>query len=437
MTQQSTRRRFLTQLSAAGAVAVGFHLGSASAQSQDSPNEKLNLAVVGVTGRGGANLAGVSKENIVALADVDSSKLNEGAAKVPAARKYADFRTMLEKEADKIDAVVVSTPDHCHAPAAAMALRLKKHVYCEKPLTHTVFEARTLANLAAENKLVTQMGTQIHAGGNYRRVVELVQSGAIGEVREVHVWASADYSGGKLAKPKDPPKNLRWDLWQGPAAERPYHEGVHPFHWRRFWDYGTGGLGDFGCHYMDLAFWALQLREPTIISCDGPKPDDISCSANLRVEYEFPQRGELPPVKLTWYDGNRRPDLLSELKDAQGKPLNWNSGQLFVGKERMILSNYSKHLLLPEDKFADFERPEPTIPDSIGHHAEWLHGIRTGDATTCNFDYSGRLTEAVLLGVVAHRSGETIRWNANDLKTIGSDHAQQFVHKEYRQGWDL
>lgn len=434
----SSRRRFFGQIGLAGAALAGVHLGAQKARGEQTPNEKLNLAVIGVTARGGANLKGVSGENIVAMADVDANNLAKGAAGFPSARKYADFRTMLEKEAGNIDAVVVSTPDHCHAPAAAMALRLKKHVYCEKPLSHTVFEARTLSNLAKENKLVTQMGTQIHAGGNYRRVVELIESGAIGPVREAHVWASANYSGGKLNKSQDAPKDLNWDLWQGPAPARKYYEGIHPFNWRRFWDYGTGGLGDFGCHYMDLAFWALKLREPTKIASDGPKPNDISCSANLRVEYDFPKRGDLPPVKLTWYDGERRPDLLADLKDAQGNPIKWGGGgQLFVGEKGMLLSNYSKHLLLPEEKFADYTPPEPYIPESIGHHAEWLHGIRTGAPTTCNFDYSGRLTEAVLLGVVAHRSGETINWNAKDLKTIGSDHAQQFVHKEYRKGWTL
>lgn len=420
-----------------GAIAAGAHVSSSAPTFAAGPIEKLNLAVIGVAGRGGANLKGVAAENIVAIADADSNNLGKAAASFSAARGYSDYRVMLEKEADKIDAVVVSTPDHNHAPAAAMALRLKKHVYCEKPLTHTVFEARTLANLAEENQLVTQMGTQIHAGDNYRRVVELIQSGAIGPVREVHVWAGANYSGGKLEKPTDPPKSLNWDVWQGPAPERKYYAGIHPFSWRKFWDYGTGGLGDFGCHYMDLPFWALKLREPTKISADGQEPDAISCSANLKVEYDFPARGDMPAVKMTWYDGNRRPDQLAKLKGPGGKPINFGGGQLFIGDDGMIVSNYGQHFLLPVEKFADFQPPEQTIPKSIGHHKEWLEAIRNQSATTCNFNYSGRLTETVLLGVASHRSGETIDWNGKDLKTTGSENAQQFIHKEYRQGWTL
>ena len=205
---------------------------------------------------------------------------------------------MLEKEADKIDAVMVGTPDHTHAPAAAMALRLGKHVYCEKPLTHTVFEARTLANLAKEKKLVTQMGTQIHAGDNYRRVVELIKAGAIGKVTECHVWVTAKYSGGKFTTGTAAPAGLDWDLWLGPAPERPYSEGVHPFDWRKFWDYGTGALGDFGCHYMDLVHWALDLRAPTAVAAEGPPVDPVSSPEWCIAHYEYPARGEQPPVKL-------------------------------------------------------------------------------------------------------------------------------------------
>ncbi len=244
MTGQVDRRDFLRHTAVVGGlVATGYFVNPSAAADSNSPNEKLNIAAVGSTGRAGDNIAGVSSQNIIAIADVDSKLLDKGAAAYPNARKYRDFRVMLEKEADKIDAVVVGTPDHTHAPAAAMALRLKKHVYCEKPLTHTVFEARTLAQLAAQNKLVTQMGTQIHAGDNYRRVVELIQRNAIGKVREVHVWCGARYSGAKFTTGTPAPPNLDWDLWLGPAPQRPYSEGVHPFAWRNFWDYGTGCVG--------------------------------------------------------------------------------------------------------------------------------------------------------------------------------------------------
>ncbi len=432
------RREFLGQsVVVGGAVAAGCYVNPGEAAVSKSPNEKLNIAAVGTMNRAGADIAGTSSENIVALCDVDANLLGKAAARYTSARKYRDFRVMLEKEADKIDAVLVATPDHCHAPAAAMALKLGKHVYCEKPLAHTVFEARTLARLAKENDCVTQMGTQIHAGDNYRRVVELVQTGAIGKVREVHVWVNVSYGGAHFTTNTPTPKYLDWDLWLGPAPKRPYSEGVHPRAWRRFWDFGTGGLGDFGCHYMDLVHWALKLRHPTTVSAKGPEVDPVGTPPWMIVDYQHPARGDLPPVALTWYDGGRRPELASQLKDKNGKPLDWKSAQLFVGEKGMILSDYGRHVLLPADKFADFKPPEPFIPKSIGHHQEWIHAIKNRGTTTCNFDYSGALAEAVLLGMVAYRSGKKIEWDAENLKVTNSPEAQQFVHKEYRKGWVL
>lgn len=440
MPRQLTRRRFVQ--TTAAAAAAGYFVNPTAAQESNSPNEKLNIAAVGATGRAGANVAGVSTQNIVAIADVDRNLLDKGSVKYPNAAKYRDYRKMLEAEEKKIDAVVVGTPDHSHAPAAAMALRMKKHVYCEKPLTHTVYEARTLANLAKKNDLVTQMGTQIHSLDNYRRVVELVETKTIGEIKEVHVWASAVYTGGKFTTNTPTPDHLDWDLWLGPAVERPYSEGVHPFHWRRFWDYGTGALGDFGCHYMDLAHWALKLRNPTSVSAAGPKFDPVSTPAWCIVDYEYPARDKLPPVNLTWYDSGKKPEKLQAIadrgpKDQDGKPMSTNSGQLFVGEKGMILSNYTQRCLLPSEDFADFEPPEPYIAKSIGHHAEWLNAIKTGGETTCNFDYSGALTESVLLGTVAYRAGEKLEWDSENLKVTNSEKAQQFVHKEYRKGWTL
>jgi predicted dehydrogenase len=431
------RRDFLKAGAAAvGAGAIGYFVDPSPAAESKSPNEKLNIAAIGTAGRAGADISEVASENIVALADCDGNLLGKAADRYKGARQYADFRVMLEKEAMKIDAVVVGTPDHTHAPAAAMALRLGKHVYCEKPLTHTVFEARTLAELAKKNKLVTQMGTQIHAGDNYRRVVELVQAGAIGPVREVHVWVNVNYSGAKFTSGTPTPVGLDWDLWLGPAPSRPYSEGCHPFNWRRFWDFGTGGLGDFGCHYMDLAHWALDLRAPASVKAQGPEVDPVSTPPWVIVNYEYPARGKLPPVKLTWYDGGKQPELLAKLR-RKNQPLDFVSGQLFVGDEGMIVSDYGRHFLLPEEKFADFKRPEPTIPASIGHHKEWLQAIRSGSPTTCNFDYSGALTEAVMLGVVSYRSGKALSWDAENLKVTSAPEAQQYVHKEYRKGWVL
>ena len=442
------RRQFLAQTAAtATLVGSGYFVNPTAAQESTSPNERLSIAAIGATGRAGANIQGCASQNIVAIADMDSSLLEKGAAPYPMVRKYRDYRVMLEKEAPKIDAVLVGTPDHNHAPATAMALRLGKHVYCEKPLTHTVLEARTVAELARKNKLVTQMGTQIHAGDNYRRVVELVESGAIGPIREVHVWAGAKYSGGTFTTDKPCPPNVDWDLFLGPAPERPYSAGVHPFDWRKFWDYGTGTLGDFGCHFMDLAHWALKLTHPTTIHATGPTFDPVTTPAWCICNYEYPARDNLPPVKLIWYDSGKRPEFIEQFtakkepaadrKNKDPRAMPWSGGQLFVGEKGMILSDYSHWFLLPEDKFVDFTPPEPTIPKSLGHHEEWLNAIKTGGKTTCNFDYSGALSEAVLLGTVSFRAGEKIEWDAEKLKVKNSEKAQQFVHKEYRKGWVL
>ena len=407
-----------------------------------SPNEKLDIAVVGVSRRGGANLGGVRSQNIVALCDVDANLLDKAARGFPKAAKFADFRKMLDKMHNQIDAVVVSTPDHTHAPAAAAAMKLGKHCYCEKPLTHTVGECRTLIELAARGKLVTQMGTQIHADSNYRRVVEIVRSGMIGPVGKVHVWHTVSY--GVKGRPKDTPsipKNLNWDLWLGPAPKRPYHPCYLPGSWRRWLDFGTGGLGDFGCHYMDLPFWALKLRHPTGIEAEGPPQHAESTPRWLKIIYEFPARdaGRLAPVTMTWSDGGKKPPGLAELLAPLGPKAarQWSSGILFVGDKGMVLANYKSRILLPKEKFEGVKPPAETIPPSIGHHKEWFEACKTGGATTCNFDYSGALSEAVLLGIAAYRTGEKINWDAKNLKAINCPKADKFIRKEYRKGWTL
>ena len=439
MKYYTTRRGFLVG-SAAAAVAVGS--GGMVPGKSSSPNEKLDIAVVGVGRRGGANLGGVRSQNIVALCDVDANLLDKAARGFPKAAKFADFRKMLDKMHNQIDAVVVSTPDHTHAPAAAAAMRLGKHCYCEKPLTHTVGECRTLIELAARGKLVTQMGTQIHANSNYRRVVEIVRSGMIGSVGKVHVWHTVSY--GVKGRPKDTPPvpgNLSWDLWLGPARQRPYHPCYLPGKWRGWREFGTGGLGDFGCHYMDLPFWALKLRHPTGIETEGPAQHAESTPRWLKIIYQFPARdeGKLPPVTMTWSDGGKKPAGLAELLAPLGPKAakQWSSGILFVGDKGMVLANYKSRILLPKEKFEGVKPPAETIPPSIGHHKEWFEACKTGGATTCNFDYSGALSEAVLLGVVAYRTGEKINWDAKNLKAINCPRADQYIRKEYRKGWTL
>jgi predicted dehydrogenase len=439
------RRSFLGQSLIGGVgltagISAGYFSETAAGQA-DSPNNRIRIAGVGTTGRAGADLLGVASQEMVAIADVDSDLLAKGAEPFPNARRYRDFRVMLEKEEDNIDAVVVGTPDHTHAPAAAMALRMGKHVYCEKPLTHTVYEARTLANLAREKNLVTQMGTQIHAGDNYRRVVEIVQSGILGPIERVHVWKDVTYNEGRFENAQQP-KNLDWDLWLGPTPKRSYSSGVHPFRWRHFWDFGSGGLGDFGCHFMDLAHWALELHHPERVSAKGSPVDAVTTADWIVCDYHYPARGKQPPVHMTWYDGGKRPPILSTLKDKNGKPFNFNGGQLFIGEHGMLLSDYSRNILIPTDGGAvngdlDAKRPAPSIAASVGHHEEWLHAIREGGPTTCNFDYSGALTEAVLLGVVSYRSGESLDWDGPNLKVTNSAKAQEWIHREYRKGWTL
>jgi hypothetical protein len=432
------RRRFIRTvgLAAAGSALAGCETAQPR---RPSANEKLNIAVIGVAGRGGDNLREVAAlENIVALCDVDSTRLTAAAQKFPAAKTYSDFRRLIDQH--DIDAILVATPDHTHAVATAAALRSGRHVYCEKPLTHTVSEARVITELAQKKKLVTQIGTQIHAGNNYRRVVELVQIGAIGPVREVHVWAAAVYGGHDAPKDTPPvPKDLDWELWLGPAAYRPYHPEYVPFKWRNWWAFGGGSLADFGCHFMDLPFWALQLKYPTSIEpISGPPVHAESTPPWLIVRYHFPAlpvctanalRGALD---LTWYHGGKRPEILSDELFAKDK-----SGVLFVGEKGRLVSDYSKHALLPEEKFKDFAPPQPFIPNSIGHHKEWTQAIKTGGVSTCHFGYSGPLTETALLGNVAYRVGKKLEWDAVNLRAKNCPEADRLIQHHYRAGWKL
>jgi len=435
-----TRRQFIH-----GAIlsSAGYWLGCQTTARRLSPNEKLNIGVVGVAHRGGANLSGVSGENIVALCDVDDILLRAAAEKFPQAKTYNDFRRMLDRK--DLDAVVCSTADHTHAVVSVGALRSGRHVYCEKPLTRTVSECRIVREAARKGKLVTQMGTQIHAGTNYRRAVELVQGGAIGPVAEVHVWVNVKYGG--MERPSDTPPvppNLHWDLWLGPVAERPYHPDYLPGKWRNWWAFGTGGLGDFGCHYMDLPHWALDLRYCSSVEVvDGPPVHPETVPPWLILRYEHPARGKQPPVKLTWYHGGKQPEMLPSIlpeetdKKGNKKKANWSSGVLFIGAKGMLLADYGRHVLLPQKNFAGFEPPKPFINDSIGHHKEWIEACKTGGTTTCNFDYSGALAETVLLGNVAYRAGTKLEWDAAKLRTKNCPEAQQFVQHQYRKGWKI
>ncbi|MFW6169012.1 MAG: Gfo/Idh/MocA family protein [Planctomycetota bacterium] len=433
MSRQLTRRAMLRNTGLAG-VGVWISGATSGAAASPSPNERLNVLCIGVGGRGAADVNGVASENIVALCDVDNRRAAKTFEKFPKAKRFQDFRRALDKLEQQIDAVVIGTPDHTHAPPAVQAMRMGKHVYCEKPLTHCVYETRVLTELAREKKLATQLGTQIHARDNYRRVVELIQAGAIGPVRRVEVTFPGGLGGQDRPEETPPvPEGLNWDLWLGPAPYRPYHPTYVPGSWRAWWDFANGTLGDFGCHYMDLPYWALKLKYPSVIEAEGPAPHPETAAPVLTVTYQFPARDDLPPVTMTWRNGKGNKSPIFEEKQVP----DWGASVLFVGQEGMLLANYSKHRLLPESKFADFQRPEPTIPKSIGHHQEWIRACKTGEPTTCNFDYSGPLTETVLLGNVSYRAGCKLQWDAANLKATNCPEAKSLIRREYRDGWTL
>ena len=424
------RRSFLQNTAAVGLSAGVW--SQLPAQESNSANSKLKILCVGTANRAAANVSGVEGEDIVGLCDIDKKYLDRAAEKHKGAKLYRDYREMIANEADKADACVVATADHNHAPASIRAIAAGLHCYCEKPLTHTVAEARIIAEAAKAKGVATQMGTQIHAEKNYRRVVEIVQAGTIGDINEVHVWVGKGWGGGERPSGSDPvPANLDWDLWLGPAPERPFAAGrYHPAQWRRWWDFGQGTLGDMGCHYMDLPFWALDLRHPVSCEANGPEVHPETCPLGLSVTYQFPKRGDLPPCKLTWYDGNMTP------KSVAGERVP-NSGVMFVGSEGKMFANYGSYKLFPKEKFANFEAPPKTIPDSIGHHAEWIKACKDGSPTTCNFDYSGALTESVLLGNVAFRTGKKLEWDAANLKATNCPEAEKYIRKSYREGWEV
>ena len=439
-----SRRRFLKD---ASLLASSVLAAPAFLRGLDT-NSKLNIACIGVGGRGGSNLGDVSSETIVALCDVNEANLARAAMGHPAAKTFKDYRKLYDELKD-YDAVVVSTTEHTHAFATLPALKLKKHVYCEKPLTRDVHEAHVIIEAAKKAGVATQMGTQIHAGDNYRRVVELIQGGAIGPVREAHVWVSRAWgwqtpeeakAHGDIVSVQDrpqsamtPPKELDWDVWLGPAPSRPYHEVYFPGpKWYRWWDFASGTMSDLGSHWNDLPFWALKLDSPLTIEASGPPPHPEIAPASMTAKYTYGARGEMPPVTLTWHQGTHKPAIWRE-----GGIAKWGDGALFIGDKGMLLSDYFKHVLLPEEKFKEFQRPAQTIPASIGHHQEWIHAAKTGAPTTCNFAYSGPLTIANHLGSVAFRVGKKIEWDAKHLKVTNSPEAQALIGREYRKGWSL
>ncbi len=435
-----SRRQFIHRAGLA-ASAVAFPL--VSARNVIGANSRLNIAAVGVGGKGAVDLGYCASENIVALCDVDQNNAAGSFKRFPEAKRFKDFRIMLEEESKNIDAVTVSTPDHLHFHAAAMAMKLGKHVYVQKPLTHSVWEARKLTELAREKTIITQMGNQGHSQSESRRLVELIQSGVLGEVKEVHIWTDRPIWPQGITRPPAiaVPEHLDWDLWLGPAPFRPYHGGCVPFSWRAFWDFGTGALGDMGCHNMDLSFFALGLRDPLSVAAGSSGLNPETAPKWSIVTYEFPRLGKRGPVKLVWYDGGKKPEaVLAKQKELPG------NGTIMIGsKDTLYLPSYwGRGSFLSGATMEDFKDvPEtlPRHPDGIkdhdgAQHAEWISACKGEGKTLSNFDYAGPMAEAVLLGNVALRADRRIQWDAKALKVTNVPAANQFIHHEYRRGWE-
>ncbi|HMC64613.1 MAG TPA: Gfo/Idh/MocA family oxidoreductase [Gemmataceae bacterium] len=497
MKPQTDRRDFLKGTALAG---VGFWVaGGVSPALSKSPNEKLNFAGIGVGGKGSSDIdQAANYGNVVAICDIDDNTLNaksnqkekDGTQRFSKAKLYNDFRKMLEEMGNQIDAVTVSTPDHTHAVAAMMAIKMKKHVYCQKPLTHTVHEARALREAARQYKVCTQMGNQGTAEDGLRRAVEIIQEGVIGPVREVHVWtnrpiwpqgaegilkvgpareaALAALHGRPVSnggKRPTPPKHVHWDLFLGPSPNRPYDPIYHPFAWRGWWDFGTGALGDMACHTANMAFMALRLGSPTSVVAESGEINPETFPMWGRITFDFPARGDMPPLKFIWYEGIRDakrvlpPDALQAKVLKRGEKLS-DSGSMLVGDKGILFSpnDYgSQYKLLPEKDFADYKGPEPTLPRNgkgdDGMKGEWVRAIRENkpDIAMSNFDYAALLTETILLGNVAMRAGKPVQidkkdknrlgrkldWDGENMQVTNAPEAMAFIKPQYRNGWEL
>ena len=462
-----SRRQLLggTALATAGFLFIpGRVLGLDGAK---SPNEKLNIAGIGIGGKGKDDLAAVASENIVALCDVDWGYAGPVFDHYPNAKRFKDYRKMLD-EMPEIDAVVIATPDHHHAPAAMAAIQHGKHVYCEKPLTHSVWEARLVAEAARNAKVATQMGNSGQASAETRRLCELVWAGAIGKVLEAHIWTDRPSHGlfdeywpqgvGRPSEQPPVPGTLDWDLWLGPAPNRPFHTAYLPFKWRGWWDFGTGALGDIGCHACDPVFRALKLGAPITVQGASTRVNGETFPLGSMVTYEFPARDaqaqafnthvqgmsgaaagavEMPPCKLVWYDGGLRPQRPAGLPEQATMG---DNGTLLIGEHGFILGN----TVFPEARAREVGDIPSTLPRSPGHYQEWISACKGGPPAGANFNWAGPLAEAVLLGNIALRrelreklTRCKLQWDSANLKFTNLDEANAFIRREYRAGWSL
>ena len=431
-----------------------------------APSDKLLVGVIGTGGRGKNLIEGITRYDdvqVISICDVtdkaDYSRFyyrgtsgrlpvqklveehyaaKKAAGEYGGCAAYIDFRQMLEKE-KAIDAVMVATPDHTHAVVCLAAIRLGKHVYCEKPLTRSIEEARKVTEEARKAKVATQMGNQGHSGEGIRQICEWIQDGAIGAVHEVHAWSQTGGWAEMDDRPKETPPvppGLDWDLWLGPAAPRPYHPAYTPYNWRGWWDFGTGAIGDMGCHNIDPAFWALNLKYPiTAEACSTQLSRETTPQGTI-ARFTFPAREGLPPVKLTWFDGGLFPPIPEEFKP--GEKFDGN-GILFYGeKGKLLCGGWSRDpRLLPEERMKEYKQPKPTLPRSKGHDRDWVDACKGGPPASGSFDYGGPLAELVLLGNVALRTGQKLQWDAESMKATNAPAADEYIRVRYRQGWSL
>lgn len=457
-----SRRRFLQ----VGAAAASFHIVPRHVLGGPRyvpPSEKVNIALIGAGGQGRVNLRRLFEHadaQVIAIADpaeffsleqfyyrgvggrkpLKKEIESHYAATTPNFRcaEYVDFREMLERESS-VDAVLCATPDHLHAYVTVLAMRAGKHVYCEKPLTHNIWEARYVARVTQETGVATQMGNQGHSSDETREIVEMIRDGAIGPVREVHAWVgSSRWNPGLTGRPTDTPRvpvGLHWDLWLGPRERRPFHTAYFPVAWRDFWAFGGSNIADFACHDLSAACWALDLGAPTSVEFHpvGEMDEEIAPHGSIGY-YQFGPRGDQPPVRVTWYDGGARPPRPDELPAGESLP---RRGQLFVGDKGTILCPRGAPQLLPQSRNAEYTRPAPTIPRSKGHHRDWLNACKGGPAASSNFKYGARLTEIALLGTLALRTRQRIEWDAGAMRARGFAEADAFIREPRRRGWEL
>jgi predicted dehydrogenase len=450
------RRQFMTYAAAAGAATIvpRHVLGGPR---HIPPSETIQVAGIGIGGVGHGQIQSIGKQpgtNIAVLCDVDDKYAARTYEVYPQARRYRDFREMLETEGDKIDGIYCGTPDHTHAVIVLPALQKGKHALCVKPLTRTIHENRVLGKAARQAGVETQVTASSNTSDGVCRLCEMIWDGAIGDVREAHVWSNRPlWPQGMLRPPgRDPiPETFDWDLWIGPAPMRPFvaewREGdmalrqvkasrrprpavYHPWNFRGWWDFGTGALGDMGCHHFNHVFKALKLRYPTRISASATAVFDETAPLGSIVTYDFPAREGMPPLRLVWYDGGLMPPRPAELEPGRELP---SSGNMYVGDKGVILGNR----IIPEEKMKAYTPPPKTLPRRSGTWGEWVEAIRGGETASCNFDWAGVLTEAVLLGNIAIRTGKALDWDAEKMRFTNHEQANKYVDEPYREGWSL